>query len=94
MTSFKSTKKLVKAVLDKLNQMPGTFETLQQITLDFFGENIFAEFRENGITSTITYQQMYAKANDVRNNLLIKHRDKDGVVILKMENSPNWYIAF
>ncbi|MDR0674898.1 MAG: AMP-binding protein [Mycoplasmataceae bacterium] len=94
MVNYKKTKKLVKVILNELNQQPSTLEALKQITLKYFAKNIFTVYELNNQIKTVTYEQMFEQANIVRNNLLVKYSHESGVIVLQMDNSPNWYIAF
>jgi long-subunit acyl-CoA synthetase (AMP-forming) len=94
MKLHKNTKKLVKDVFAKLDELPTSFETLKVITLNYFSANVFAEYKENHKLKTLTYQQLFDLSNDIRNNLLLKHSKKSGAIILQMSNSYKWYIAF
>jgi hypothetical protein len=89
MLPCKRTKKIVKIILDELNGLPPTLESLQKLTLKYFSKNVFAEFEINSLSQKMTYEELFIKSNNVRNNLLSKNLDHDGVIVLQMENSPN-----
>jgi hypothetical protein len=89
MTPCKKTKKIVKIILNELNKLPPTLESLQKLTLKYFGGNIFAEFEINNSFQRMTYNEMFVRSNNVRNNLLNRYLNQNGTVVLQMENSPN-----
>ncbi|MDR1991542.1 MAG: AMP-binding protein [Mycoplasmataceae bacterium] len=94
MNKYKKVNQLISLVLTNLKQSPSSFASIKEITLAFFKDNIFAEYQLNGVNQQLTYQNMFALATHVSNNILSKHIVTKGDIVLRMHNSPNWYIAF
>jgi hypothetical protein len=83
-------KRILKPVLDSLDKCEPTLESIQKIILQYFANNVCAEYTENGQTLRVTYKEMFDRASIVASNILSKGRvSKNQVCILKMANSVN-----
>jgi hypothetical protein len=89
MNKYKKVNQLISLVLTNLKQSPSSFASIKEITLAFFKDNIFAEYQLNGVNQQLTYQNMFALATHVSNNILSKHIVTKGDIVLRMHNSPN-----